>query len=69
MLSLPNSGNFDAALFSSHQEVDNSTWILDSGATDHMMFDANDFSHTSPLLRTSIANVNGVVLRSPGLAL
>ena len=67
MLSLPDSGNFDVALFSSHQEVDSSTWILDSGATDHMMFDANDFSYTSPLRRTSIANVNGVVSSVTGV--
>ena len=61
MLSLLYSGNSSDALFSSHQEADNSTWILDSRATNHMTFDANDFSHTSPLQRTSIANANGVV--------
>ena len=48
MLSLSDSGNSSVALFSSHQEADSSTWILNSGAIDHMTFDANDFSHTSP---------------------
>ena len=69
MLSLSDSGNSGAALFSSHQETDNSTWILNSRATDHMTFDANDFSHTSPLRRTSIENANAWFLRSPVLAL
>ena len=36
-------------------------WILDSGATDHMTFDAQDFcQHTVPK-RTSIGNVNGTI--------
>ena len=60
MLSLSDSSNFGASLFSSHQEADSSTWILDSGATNHMTFNSNDFSHTSPP-RISIANANGVV--------
>ena len=48
MLSLSDLGNSGVALFSSHQEADISTWILDSRAIDHMTFDANDFLHTSP---------------------
>ena len=34
-------------------------WILDSGATDHMTYDASDFSARSSPRRTSIANANG----------
>ncbi|RVW79276.1 Retrovirus-related Pol polyprotein from transposon TNT 1-94 [Vitis vinifera] len=34
-------------------------WILDSGATDHMTYDASDFSERSSPRRTSIANANG----------
>ena len=61
MLSLLDSGNSRADLFSSHPEADSSTWILDFGATNHMTFDANDFSHTFPPRCTSIVNANGVV--------
>ena len=34
-------------------------WILDSGAIDHMTYDASDFSERSSPRRTSIANANG----------
>ncbi|KAK3005339.1 hypothetical protein RJ639_015952 [Escallonia herrerae] len=38
----------------------NISWIIDSGATDHMTFDAQDFIETSQQKRTCIANANGV---------
>ncbi|WKA00241.1 hypothetical protein VitviT2T_018620 [Vitis vinifera] len=53
-------------------------WILDSGATDHMTYDASDFSERSSPRRTSIANANGdislvkgagTVMISPALSL
>ncbi|XP_073261290.1 uncharacterized protein [Populus alba] len=47
----PHSGN---ALLGSNQEADCNDWILDSGATYHMTFDAGDFSQQSPPRRTSI---------------
>ena len=53
-------------------------WILDSGATNHMTIDAQDFcQHTAPR-QTSIANANdtissvqevGTVMLSPALSL
>ncbi|CAL2226929.1 unnamed protein product [Prunus armeniaca] len=36
------------------------SWIIDSGATDHMTFDPDDFLNTTQPRRTCIANVNGV---------
>uniref|UniRef100_A0A2N9I8R7 Integrase catalytic domain-containing protein n=1 Tax=Fagus sylvatica TaxID=28930 RepID=A0A2N9I8R7_FAGSY len=54
-----NPGNCSNALHSStHNDDDN--WILDSGATDHMTFDSNDFSHATPPRRSHVANANGV---------
>ncbi|KAF2323929.1 hypothetical protein GH714_004072 [Hevea brasiliensis] len=35
-------------------------WIIISGVTDHMTFDANDFSKVTQPRRTTIANPNGV---------
>ncbi|KAF2285258.1 hypothetical protein GH714_039134 [Hevea brasiliensis] len=35
-------------------------WIIDSGATYHMTFDASDFSKRTPPQRTCITNANGV---------
>jgi hypothetical protein len=54
-----NSGNSGLALLTSHNDAACNTWLLDSGATDHMTFDASNFSHTSSPRRTSIANANG----------
>jgi hypothetical protein len=54
-------GNCGTALCSSSRDDDKSSWILDSGATDHMTFDENDFSKTSQPQRTCIANANGVI--------
>ncbi|KAL6325478.1 hypothetical protein AAG906_023323 [Vitis piasezkii] len=42
-------------------------WILDSGATDHMTYDASDFSERSSPRRTSIANANGDISLVKGL--
>ena len=73
--STSNSGN---ALLGYTREADCNSWILDSGATDHMTFDANDFSQHSLPRRTSIANANGdissvtgagTVMLSPALPL
>jgi len=43
---------------SSHQ--DESEWIIDSRATNHMTFDPANFSHTTQPQRTCIANANRV---------
>ena len=54
-----NPGNCSNTLHSStHNDDDN--WILDSRATDHMTFDSNDFSHTTPPRQSHVANANGV---------
>jgi hypothetical protein len=54
-----NLGNCSNALHSfTHNDDDN--WILDSGATNHMTFDSNDFSHATPPRRSHVANANGV---------
>lgn len=54
-----NSGNNSNVLHScTHTANDN--WILDSGATDHMTFDSNDFSHTILPRRSHVATANGV---------
>ncbi|KAI5390562.1 hypothetical protein KIW84_075750 [Lathyrus oleraceus] len=64
-------------IFSNHDD-DSNAWILDSGATNHMTFDAADFSERSTPRRSSIANVNGglsavtgvgTVMLSPTLSL
>lgn len=59
------SSNFNPgnALLGSNREVDCKAWILDSRATNHMMFDAADFSQHSTPRRTSIANANEAFLR------
>ena len=43
---------------STHSENDD--WILDSGATDHMTFNSNDFSHTTQPRWSRVGNDNGV---------
>ncbi|VVA34469.1 PREDICTED: Retrovirus-related Pol poly from transposon TNT 1-94, partial [Prunus dulcis] len=40
--------------------IDSRSWIIDSGATDHMTFDPDDFLNTTQPRRTCIANANGV---------
>ena len=65
-------------LICSNHDDDSNAWILDSGATDHMTFDAADFSKRSTPRRSSIANANGglsavtgagTVMLSPSLLL
>lgn len=41
-------GNFGSALVNSSLDSDRGAWLLDSGATDHMIFDENDFIQKSP---------------------
>ena len=52
-------GNCGQSFYSSSHQNE-SEWIIDSGATDHMTFDPADFSHTTQPQRTCIANANGV---------
>ena len=54
-------GNLGCVCFSSPSDAERDTWLLDSGATDHMTFDAKDFTQTSLPKRTNIANANGVI--------
>ncbi|XP_057956899.1 glycine-rich RNA-binding protein-like [Malania oleifera] len=51
----------DRSLYSLSRDGDRSLWILDSGATDHMTFDENDFSKISQPRRTCVSNANGVL--------
>ncbi|XP_010263164.1 PREDICTED: uncharacterized protein LOC104601508 [Nelumbo nucifera] len=49
-----------------NKTIDNNAWILDSGAIDHMTYDAIDFSKTSPPRRTTIVNANGAISQVTG---
>ncbi|KAJ8619667.1 hypothetical protein MRB53_028196 [Persea americana] len=55
------SGNLGCVCFSSPGDVERGGWLLDSGATDHMTFDAKDFTQNSLPRRTNIANANGII--------
>ena len=57
-VSTPDQGNCGQVFCSSTTQNDGA-WIIDSGATDHMTFDPNDFSNKTPPRRTCIANANG----------
>ena len=46
--------------FHTSDKSDSTSWIIDSGATDHMTFDPDDFLNTTLPRRTCIANANGV---------
>ncbi|CAL9016053.1 unnamed protein product, partial [Prunus brigantina] len=46
--------------FHTSTKIDSKGWIIDSGATDHMTFDPDDFLNTTQPRRTCIANANGV---------
>ncbi|GMY24994.1 Retrovirus-related Pol polyprotein from transposon RE1, partial [Fagus crenata] len=59
--SSPDPGNLGFVCFSSPSDAERDTWLLDSGAPDHMTFDAKDFTQTSLPKRTNIANANGVI--------
>ncbi|XP_075473306.1 uncharacterized protein LOC142504306 [Primulina tabacum] len=56
---LGDQGNCGQALVTCHDHNE-SKWIIDSGATDHMTFDSHNFSHSTQQRRTCIANANGV---------
>ncbi|CAL8083793.1 unnamed protein product [Prunus armeniaca] len=46
--------------FHTSAKIDSRSWIIDSGATDHMTFEPDDFLNTTQPRRTCIANANGV---------
>lgn len=56
--STPHQGNC-GQVFGNSTTRNDGAWIIDSGATDHMTFDPNDFSNTTQPRRTCIANANG----------
>lgn len=56
---LSDSGNYDYIFLTSYMS-ESTKWIIDSGATDHMTFDPNDFMSTTSPRRTNIANANNV---------
>ena len=56
---LNDQGNCGYALLSSIQNGDNG-WIINSGVTNHMTFNSDDFIEVTQLRRTDIANANGV---------
>jgi hypothetical protein len=55
------SGNLGTALCSSSQGENRSSWVVDSGASDHMTFDGKDIAQFSQPQRTCVANANGVL--------
>ena len=54
-------GNLGCVCVNSPCDAECGTWLLDSGAIDHMTFDAQDFIKTSLPRRTNITNANGVI--------
>ena len=64
-ISTPDQGNCGQVFCSSTTHNDGA-WIIDSGAMDHMTFDPNDFSNTTPPQRTCIANANGATYQVTG---
>ncbi|RVW42603.1 Retrovirus-related Pol polyprotein from transposon TNT 1-94 [Vitis vinifera] len=60
-MTMPNSGNYGYACYTSTNDGYRGAWLLDSGATDHLTFTAMDFTTTSLPRRTNIANANGVI--------
>ncbi|CAL2234620.1 unnamed protein product [Prunus armeniaca] len=46
--------------FHTSNKIDSKSWIIDSGTTDHMTFDPDDFLNTTQPRRICIANANGV---------
>lgn len=56
---LSSQGNCGQTLVTYHNH-DESMWIIDFRATDHMTFDSHDFSHITKPRRSRMANANGV---------
>jgi hypothetical protein len=54
-------GKMGSGLATSSSDGHHNAWLLDSAATDHMTFDATDFSTRSTPRRTCVKNANGVV--------
>ncbi|KAJ0088268.1 hypothetical protein Patl1_33184 [Pistacia atlantica] len=54
------SGNSDCACYTSTNDANSGAWLLDSGATNHMIFSVMVFITTSLPKCTNIANANGV---------
>ncbi|CAL8164315.1 unnamed protein product [Prunus armeniaca] len=46
--------------FHTSDKIDSRSWIIDSGATDHITFDPDNFLNTTQPRQTCIENVNGV---------
>ncbi|KAI5351215.1 hypothetical protein L3X38_004106 [Prunus dulcis] len=51
------------------QPIDSRSCIIESGATDHMTFDPDDFLNTTQPRRTCIANANGVTYPVTGASI
>ena len=64
--STPNQGNC-GQVFCSFTTQNDGAWIIDSRATDHMIFDPNDFSNITQPMRTCIANANGTTYPVTGV--
>ena len=59
-MTMPNSGNYGYACYTSTNDGYRGAWLLDFGTTDHMTFTAIDFTTTSLPRHTNITNANGV---------
>lgn len=62
---LSDSGKLGSSLLNA-TERDYDGWIIDSGATNHMAYDSNDFINSAPPRRTNIANANRVTYPATG---
>lgn len=54
-----NEGGNSGLVFCTSKNSNQDGWIIDSGATDHMTFDQDDFSTTTTPRRTCITTANG----------
>jgi len=54
-------GKIGSGLAASSSNGNRDAWLLDSVATDHVIFDDTDFTTRSTLRRTYVENANGVV--------
>ncbi len=52
-------GKIGSGFATSSSDGNRNTWLLDSAATDHMTFDATDFTTRSTPRRTCVENANG----------